>query len=912
MINFLDFVADNIIDENHDFQNIKIILPSNRASLFLRNKLIQKIKKPVISPEIISISEFISELSGINRVENTSVVFELYLIYSKIILKKNQQNFDEFMGWAPVLINDFNLMDSYLVDSKALFSSMVSAQEIKEWAQLDNSDSSTIKNTDFWKNIPALYSSLNNKFIKDGVGTSGMQFREAIKHLELYLSQNKKFHYFIGFNMLNTAESNIIQEFISQKKGKVFWDLDKEFYNDKKHSAGKFIRSYYKEWKCLRNKNPEGLSSNFKKDKVFNVIETSNKISQAKYVGQIINNWKPSDVISKKGIILGDDKILPAVLSGINLDTSHWNVTMGLSINNSSSVSILDMIFEMHINTIEGNYFYEDVFSILNDSIIKIQFKKEKINFNKLINDLEESNYTSFPTQKLYSNKTSFQYIVFRPVASSSDLLQKLQFLIKHLEEENHFIKQEGSFNLEEFNIIKKVITKLLNYADQIKNIPLKVLFLLYKEAIKEQKLNFSGDSSSDIQIMSLPETRLIDFDSVIITNVNEGVLPKGKSNDSFFPFDVKKHFQLPTFLEQDAKYAYQFYRLIQNASNIYLLYSLSDKGLGGSEKSRFIYQLEHFKKSNHQLNLMKVKSSFKKNSQFKVDKSKEVIEVLKSIVKKGLSPSAITSFMINPLQFYYQRVLKIRELGKLFPVIEPRDKGNVVHETLEAIYKPFVSKELVVRNYDSMIKKLPVVLDEKYKLIYGGNPERKGHNYLIYEELKKQCEEFLLTERLLIKKGNKLKILSLEKKIEYDLDFKELLFPVKIIGTIDRVDEWNGKLRISDYKTGSVKKNKLKFSSNFTFEGLESQKSLENSPLFQLLLYSYVYSKQNSHEGIKTGIIPIKTPKDYFYPVTISSDKENKDLLLINTFNQFEKELIAVIKKLFNENIAFIANDSE
>ena len=912
MNNFLDFVADNIIDDNHDFQNIKIILPSNRASLFLRNKLIQKIKKPVISPEIISISEFISELSGINRVENTSVIFELYLIYSKIILKKNQQNFDEFMGWAPVLINDFNLMDSYLVDSKALFSSMISAQEIKEWAQLDNSDSSTIKNSDFWKDIPALYSSLNNKFIRDGVGTSGMQFREAIKHLELYLSQNKKFHYFIGFNMLNTAESNIIQEFISQKKGKVFWDLDKEFYNDKKHSAGKFIRSYYKEWKCLRNKNPEGLSSNFKKDKVFNVIETSNKISQAKYVGQIINDWKPSDVISKKGIILGDDKILPAVLSGINLDTSHWNVTMGLSINNSSSVSILDMIFEMHINTTEGNYFYEDVFSILNDSIVKTQFTKEKINFNKLINNLEESNYTSFPIQKLYSNKTSFQYIVFRPVASSSDLLQKLQLLIKHLEEGNHFIKQEGSFNLEEFNIIKKVITKLLNYADQIKNITLKVLFLLYKEAIKEQKLNFSGDSSSDIQIMSLPETRLIDFDSVIITNVNEGVLPKGKSNDSFFPFDVKKHFELPTFLEQDAKYAYQFYRLIQNASNVYLLYSLSDKGLGGSEKSRFIHQLEHFKKSNHQLNLMKVKSSFKNNSQFKVDKSKEVIEILKSIVKKGLSPSAITSFMINPLQFYYQRVLKIRELGKLFPVIEPRDKGNVVHETLEAIYKPFVSKELVVRNYDSMIKKLPVVLDEKYKLIYGGNPERKGHNYLIYEELKKQCEEFLLTERLLIKKGNKLKILSLEKKIEYDLDFKELIFPVKIIGTIDRVDEWNGKLRISDYKTGSVKKNKLKFSSNFTFEGLESQKSLENSPLFQLLLYSYVYSKQNSHEGIKTGIIPIKTPKDYFYPVTISSDKENKDLLLINTFNQFEKELIAVIKKLFNENIAFIANDSE
>ena len=133
MINFLDFVADNIINDNYDFQDIKIILPSNRSSLFLRNKLIQKIKKPSISPEIISISEFINDLSGINRIENTSVVFELYLIYCKITSKSDQQNFDEFMGWAPVLINDFNLIDSYLVDSNAIFSTMLSTQEIKDW-----------------------------------------------------------------------------------------------------------------------------------------------------------------------------------------------------------------------------------------------------------------------------------------------------------------------------------------------------------------------------------------------------------------------------------------------------------------------------------------------------------------------------------------------------------------------------------------------------------------------------------------------------------------------------------------------------------------------------------------------------------------------------------------------------------
>jgi len=914
MTNFLDFIADQIINEAHSFDDIKIILPSNRASLFLRNKLVQKIKKPVISPEIISISDFIDELSGLNKIENTSVIFELYLIYCKTIPKNEQQQFDEFLGWASILINDFILIDSYLVDTTALFSSMISAQEINEWAKLDDSDSSTKKNIEFWKNIPMLYSSLTSSLLKDGIGTIGMRFREAINHLELYMSENDKYHYFIGFNMLNKAESTIIQEFISQKKAKVFWDLDHEFYEDKKHSAGKFIRSYYKNWKCLRNKKPEGFSSNFKKDKIFNIIETSNKISQAKYVGQIINQWKSNHNLTNKGIVLGDDKILQPVLSGINSEIDSWNVTMGLSILNSPSVSILDMIFEMHIRTKGGKYFYEDVLSILNDAIVKNQLKKENKNLNNLIKDLEKSNVTLFPHQKLYTNKNSFQYILFRPVASFSDLLKKLDTLINFLHNENYDVKEDSSV-LKEFNLIKKVILNLLSYTDQIKNTPLKTLFSIYKDSIKEQKLNFSGDPNSGLQIMSLPETRLIDFDSVLVTNVNEGILPKGRLNDSFLPFDVKRHFELPTFIEQDAKYAYQFYRLIQGAQNVYLLYSISEKGLGGSEKSRFIYQLEHFKKPNHKINFIKVKTIFNsKNSLFKVNKSEEVLDVLKSIVKKGLSPSALTKFMINPLEFYYHRVLKIKEYKELFPVIEAKDKGNVVHETLEAIYQPFLLKKIIASDYETMISRLPSLLNEKYILIYGGNPNRKGHNYLIYEELKKQCNEFLLTEKLLVEKGNSLKIISLEKKIEYDFDCKGLSFPIKIIGTIDRIDEWNGQLRIADYKTGSVKTDKLKFLSNFSFEGLENNKYLDYSPLFQLLLYSYIYFKQNSFEAIKTGIIPIKTPKDYFYPVTISSDKENKnkDLLFTETFNQFENELITVIKNLFDENIPFVANDPE
>ena len=913
MISFLDYVAQNIIDENYDFQNIKIVLPSNRASLVLRKTLIKKIKHPIISPEIISISEFINELSGLKKIESTSVIFELYIIYNEIIPKNEQQNFDEFMGWASTLINDFNLIDSYLVDSNALFSSLISANEINEWAQSNNLESKNKIGLKFWKNIPALYSSLKTHLIKNKIGTIGIQFREAVKHLELYMSENDKFHYFIGFNMLNTAESIIFQEFISQKKGKVLWDLDKDFYDDNKHSAGNFIRSYYKSWKCLRGKKPEGLSSNFKKNKTFHVIQTTNKISQSKYVGQIINDWKYKGDDFNKAVVLGDEKILTSVLSGINLNSDKFNVTMGIPIFNSSISSLIDMLFEMHINTIKEKYTYDDVLSILNDSIISNQLKKEKIDLNNIIKDLRKTNYSLFPLDLLYIDQESLQYYLFRQVKSSSDLLLKIESLIKYFEKVNHF-KDTGLYILKEINLIKGVISKLLNYLSKIKKVPFNVLRIIYKESIKENKLNFYGESGSSLQIMSLSETRLIDFDSVVITNVNEGILPRGKSNDSFLPFDIKKHFQLPTFLEYDDRDAYQFYRLIQNADDMYLLYSVSEKGLGGSEKSRFIYQLEYFLKPNHKINFVKIKTPLKKTKIFKVDKTNEIINKLKSIVKNGLSPSALSNFMINPLDFYYKRILRIKDFEGLFPAIEPKDKGNILHKTLEEIYKPFLNKEIKASDYHLIINSLPQKLDEQFRFIYGGNPKRTGYDYLIYEELKKQCHELLITEKNLIEKGNKLIILSLEKQIEYDLDIKELPCPVKIIGIIDRIDEWNGQLRISDYKTGSVKSDRLKYSSNISFNSIQNKKMKEYRSLFQLLLYSYVYSKQNSLKSINTGIIPLKSPKDYFYPVTTSfiEEKENKTKLFSQTFDQFESELLSIIIKLFDEKTPFIAHDSE
>ena len=911
MNKFLNYIADKVNDSIEDLSNLKLILPSNRASLFLRNILIRKIKKPTFSPSIISISDFIEELSEIKRVSKTSAIFEMYVTYCENISKKEQENFDDFMGWANILINDFNLIDNYLVDPKAIFSNMLSTKEIEDWGALNDIKGSN-KNIKFWKKIPKIYSSFSKSLIKKGFGTSGIQSREAIKNLELYMSENFKPHYFIGFNMLNKAESTIIQEFISQNKGKVFWDLDHEFYYDDKNTAGKHIRSYYKEWSCLIDKKPEGLSKYYEKEKNFHIIETSNKISQVKYAGQIINGWKIEGQVPKKGVIVGDEETLPALLSGIDIDTKDWNVTMGIPIKNSEFQGVINSIFEMHINASNKKFFYEDILSVLTNTLIKKQFENEKINLRDKIKKLKKSNYTLFKSNQLYTQKKSFEYILFKSIDSASDFILKVNKVLKYFEKDNYKIKND-LITSNDLNKIKDILSKLLTYTEKITDFSLDVLFHIYKKSLEEEKLNFSGDYDSKIQITSLSETKLIDFDTVILTNVNEGILPSGRSGESFLPFDIKKHYDLPTFFDYDARETYQFYQLIQNAKEIYLLYSNSEKGLGGLEKSRFIHQLINFNKPNHKINFIKTSNLFEDEAKFEIKKTTKMVDLIKAKVKEGISPSTLSKFLTDPMSFYFDYVLGIENEKEYSNIVEATDKGNIAHETLKKLYDPYVSRYVNKNDYDEILFRLPIVLNEEFIECYGGNPERTGYNYLIYEEIKKQCKEFLLLEKELIHKGNSLKIIALEEEFKYNMHIEGLPSKIKLYGFIDRIDEWNGQIRISDYKTGTVKKDKLKFFSDFAFDNSNKKKNSDHRSLFQLLVYSYVYFKQNSSiNKIKAGIIPLKTPKDYFYPITRSKEKNNNDFLLTENFIHFEQELLTIFKYLFDEKLPLFTEDSE
>src|SRR5690606_40061274 len=75
-----------------------------------------------------------------------------------------------------------------------------------------------------------------------------------------------------------------------------------------------------------------------------------------------------------------------------------------------------------------------------------------------------------------------------------------------------------------------------------------------------------------------------------------------------------------------------------------------------------------------------------------RIFKSENLLVRLKDIAtNRGFSPSSIGNYLRNPMQFYFQRVLGIREVEEVEENIAHNTLGTIVHNRLEDLYQPFM-----------------------------------------------------------------------------------------------------------------------------------------------------------------------------------------------------------------------------
>tara|TARA_B100000003_G_scaffold78151_1_gene70100 strand:- start:2619 stop:5342 length:2724 start_codon:yes stop_codon:yes gene_type:complete len=900
---FLDEISKKIISLNYQFEDIKIVVPNKRAISFFKKSLSNNLSKPQFSPEIISIEKFMEEMSGLKKIQRIDLLFHLY----EICKIDNIGEFNEFLRWANTALDDFDEIDFHLLNADDFFEYESSLARIEEWAKGNSSNDLMKNHSSFFNSLKIYYEKLYKNLMHENKGSLGMIFREAVGNLEIYLQNTNKFHFFVGFNALNKCESQIFQEFLSLRKGEIIWDIDKFLYEDESNSAGKFIRKYFNEWNYLRQKKESFAEKNFELKKKISLVGVPKNVGQSKYAAEISENIYKKSKREKTVIVLGKETLLTPLLSGFSNNEIKWNVTMGYPISQTSSSDFFDLFFKMHINVSSNGFYYKNIHEIITNSWVKEMFQFNKINIISDMEKLKKTNQilvdSSFFVDQ--NSQNNLKKLFFKKFKDSKDFINRL------LNISDFFISFFGSIDLEKiflelnhFKRIKEIFLQILdkNKIDLIGN-DINSLYKTFKFLIGSEKVNFSTDSSEGIQIMGLLETRLLDFENVIITNVNEGVLPPGKKNHSFISFESRKKFEMFTFLDKDAIYTYHFYRLIQRAKNIFLIYNTKSEGLNSGEKSRFIYQLKFNNLKNHDLKEINLGYDFKKQYS-KIDlikKTEQVEKRLAEISSKGFSPSSLIDYLTDPIEFYYKRILKIRETEKIESTLSYTGRGKIVHKVLEDLYEPYLNKTLRLENFNLMEKRIEGLINEKFKKIYGNSYKKTGSNYIIHEVLKKNIKDFILKEKNLVKDGRTIEIIYLEEDLEKNISIPSLPFPVKFRGQPDRIDKLDGVTRIIDYKTGKILPSNLKLSK---IENLFSGTKFISS--FQLLSYFYLYSNHlENNDSVQAGIISFKNLDQYFMPLSLSGSQKN-NFIDPSTLSLFEKSLIDLIIEIFNSKIPF------
>lgn len=911
MQSFISDTLNDILKTQASFEKTVFILPSQRAGIFVKKALQEKMTSGFL-PQILNIEDFIEQVSGIHKVDTVQLLFHFYTIYKSI--ESEAESFDSFSSWAFTILQDFSEVDQHLINSKDLFNYLKDIQRLKEW-DLKN----TLKETDLMQNhfsfmtkLGEYYTAFSNYLLKKNIGYQGLMYRVACNKIEDFCesNSNKKF-FFIGFNALNKAEEFIFKEMLSHRNTEIYWDIDSSFLNSK-HQAGSFIRKYKTNWTYYTSHSLKSPSSSFSDNKNIHVIGASKNSTQIKHVGEILEKL-PN--YNSTALVLADETLLPITLNSLPKNVNAINITMGYPLKDIPTTSLFTAIFQLFSTqeklqkTIQQEFYFKDVIRFFKHPLVYQLLEVDGHNIFENISIQIAKNNDSFISyfelesflEKLESKVRIILLQLFSPFEDSLNFIDRILALIQLLKEcVKDPLEKEYLFRFYKIFIQLQDLQTTFNYLQNLKTI-----HQFFNQIITVENLSFQGEPLHGLQLMGMLETRVLDFENVIITSVNEGVLPSGSSQTSFIPFDVKIEFDLPTYSEKDAIFSYHFFRLIQRAKNIYLLYNSESDTFGGGEKSRFISQLLHLKEkiSEYQIS---PKVNTEKNQVKQIEKTESIIDSLKELALKGISPSALTNYIYNPYQFYKQKILGIYEYEEVEETVAFNTMGTIVHDTLEALYKPYLNKVLSEKDIYLMEENTEKLVELYFKKHFSSNAVLTGKNKLIFEVSKRFIERFLEEEKKIVTK-NTLKIIALEKKLEISIDGFD--FPIKIKGIVDRIDELNGKTRIIDYKTGLVNASHLKVTD---FSSIT--KDYKYSKAIQVLLYSYLYQKNSINPlSIEGGIISFKNLKNGFLKMNFSPKRGGIDSdITSEKLDDFIEQIKELIKEIFDIDTPFTEKINE
>ena len=922
---FISKIADTILSSGRDTKDIRLVVPGRRASLFIKKELSSRICGGIWLPQILTIEDLAVAISNTDKIENIPLLFEFYEVYSSVVSDvEKRDTFEVFARWAQTLLSDFSEIDRYMLPADDVFATLRDVERIEDWDPSAEPSPMMKSHSSFWGLAEKLYRGLHERLLSLGKGYQGMIFRRAAENISMSASRNadSNLWIFAGLNAMSEAEKTIARYFVKEKGALMLYDADSYYMDSPSHPAGIFLRRLKKDPVLGRDFSwiQDGLSER----KTFRMLGVPKQAGQAKTAAKVL-----SDMLAAGGgtedtaLVLADESLLVPMLSNLPEALGAVNVTMGYPVSGLPASGLAEALISLHSTPerlgLKG-FYHKDVTTVLGHGICQGWLSEGGKNYARVLcSRITDEGAVDFimsdvPEDFPEGIKSKLSLLFGQRLSDPRELCLRIVETIDALR-----AADSGTDDLTREYLFKLsgIFLDLGRYMERAPYIESMTAFSgFFRQLASSEKISFYGEPLEGLQLMGLLETRLLDFKNLVITGVNEGVLPAGRSDNSFIPYDVKRHFSLPTYSEKDAVYSYHFFRLLQRAENITVVYNTDEGAMGQQEPSRFLLQVKHdFRDKWH---ITDSGASFLPSAPAEriteVRKTPFALERIRGILSKGLSPSTLNMYMCNPMEFYYRKVLGVGDPEDIEETAAANTMGTVIHDTLRRLYEPVKGREITVEAIGEMLKISDTVAKEVFDAQMKGRNRTTGRNYLILQAVKRITSNFLRSELKSAAAGRSIVVRELECPLECGFTLSDGT-EVKLKGQGDRIDTFDGMLRIADYKTGRVEAGELRLKDADVMIpshiGPDGEPMLFERPkALQVLFYAYMYSRMRPDmpEEFSSGVISLRNTSAGFMPLGFETEKARtyRSVLTRRDLDDFAAVLDRAISEMLSPDVPF------
>lgn len=920
--------------------DLTMVFPNNRAGLFFKEYLNQVITGPVFSPEIITIQELFTQISPLRKEDPLAVIFRLYKIYRS--LSGSKESFDEFYLWGDMLLHDFDQVDKYLVDAHLLFTNITDLKEIDEffndlneerkfeikhfWQSLTSGEQKPDQKefSRLWQVLYPIYKQLKQELAEANCAYEGMLFRHVAESDSILSSSYLSERQFVvaGFNALNSCEKKLFQ--CLQEKGNItfYWDYDEYYLQDSSQEAGLFMRENLE----LFPQAPSQFRTDWLQPKrEFQIFHTPSQMGQAQIAAGIIMQQEDlSGGFDENAVVLCDEELLLPVLSALPAEIEKVNVTMGLPLKQTPLFSLVNLVIALQKNCkqegVRCTFHYKSVVDILNNQLIKAVYSSD---CQTITENIIRNNQLYVTPEELARNELFSFLFTFHPQVA--DLPDYFLSILHKL-----FIFWENSAIGGNARNYQEYIYQVYLAVNKLKNILLKegtaimgttdfftreTFFKLMLQYLSALSVSFEGEPLAGLQVMGILETRTLDFKNLIVLSVNEGTMPKENVSGSFIPYHLRRGVGLPTLEEQNAMYAYYFYRLLQRAEKVTLIYNSGNNGIKTGEKSRFLHQLLLESPFLVQETGFEISIDPVPYHPVVVEKKGKVLEILLGMMngERKISPTALDQYLECPLCYYFKYIARFEEEEAVSEEVDARMFGKLFHRVMEHLYEPFLHKTVdeisllqLIDNESTVNKLLIAAFSELFFKQEGTSAHftLSGRNILVFEVIKRMV---IQTLRVDLEKAP-FQIRGLEDKVEANILVFSGSRAVRIGGIIDRVDYLSGAVEIIDYKTGAAD-----HSFNNIADLFDREAKKRNKAAFQTLVYGCIWNKKFPDEKfIFPSVYGLKKIFKENQRRLTMKEGPGQEVNYPEIKEQFEPMLTELLEELLNPEVPFIQTTVE